>query len=740
MSAMPSVPEPVTEAKTDRQSKPAANPLDESITCLDDVASGMITKVRVAAVKETQLNVVLADNIQGRVDVSEIFDEWEEISNPKAPLQRFYENQIMRVRVLGTHDARTHTYLPVTHRSGHAVLELTAKPSSLRDEAELDPISMSKIEVGSSWIGFVNNHGSNCLWVSLSPTVRGRVYAMEASDDLFQVKDLETNFPIGCAMRVRVLAVDAEHHRLDLSARSPGSTDNLTWDTVKENMVLPGKVTKVNDRQVMVQLSKSLSGPVHLVDMSDNYDQVTTAPYSKHDVIRVSVVELDKSNKKIRLSTRPSRVLNSSLQVEDAEITRASKIEPGRKIRGFVKNVSDKGLFVNLGGDITGFVRIADLSDKYLKEWKTHFQIDQLTKGRVISVDPALGHIQLSLKASVVEEDYTPLLSLADLKVGQEVAGRVRKVEEFGAFIVVDNSANVSGLCHRSEMAEKPVKDARKLYKEGDIVKAKVLAIDREKRRINLGLKPCYFDEEDGDDMDVDPSKGREASVLSDAESEDLDEDVQDIGGALLITGTDNAEESEEDLDSDVDMTDQTPGLAEGLSAGGFDWSGGALDEGVDEVQSQVDGEPAAVQKKKRRRNVDDLVDRTGTLDAQGPQSASDYERLLLGQPDNSSLWIAYVAFQMRVGELGKAREVAERAIKTINLREEDEKLNIWIAYVNLEVAYGSDETLENVFKSACEHNDEQEVYERVASIYIQCGKTKVGPLDPGRFARAGTC
>lgn len=84
------------------------------------------------------------------------------------------------------------------------------------------------------------------------------------------------------------------------------------------------------------------------------------------------------------------------------------------------------------------------------------------------------------------------------------------------------------------------------------------------------------------------------------------------------------------------------------------------------------------------------------------------------------------MAFQMQVSELSKAREVAERAIKTINMREETEKLNVWVAYLNLEVTYGSKQTIEDVFKRACQYNDEQEVYERLASIYIQSANLKV--------------
>ena len=704
------------EAKVVKDADEAVNALDPSIRSMDDISVGKLTKARIMSIKDTQLNVRLADNIQGRVDVSNVFDSWDEIADPKRPLTKFQRQQIISVRVLGVHDSRNHRFLPITHRSSHSVLELSTKPSDLVEGDLREPLSFSKIKAESNHIGFVNNIARNNLWISLSTNVRGRMDVMEASDDLTQLKDLSESFPIGSALRVRVLAVDVEKERLDLSARSPGSKNNLTWDTVEQNMVLAGKVTKVDDRQIVVKLSEFLSGPVHMADLADDFDEANTVKFSKGELVRVAVVELDKSNKRMRLSTRPSRVLNSSLPVQDKEITKTTKIEVGEILRGRVKNVSDKGLFVSLGGEVTAMVMVKNLSDSYLKDWKEHYQVDQVVKGRVVSV--ADGRIEMNLKPSVVDKDYVPLLTIDDLKERQVITGKVRQVEVFGAFIDIDGSANVSGLCHRTEMADKAVKDAKTLYSTGDSVKAIVLKVDAKARRINLGLKPSYFD--DDDEMDVDGEEAG-APLASDDDESDFD-GMSDDGGAVVITGTDNVESESEDEDSDVEMAEVEE--IKGLDAGGFDWSGASLD--AEKRAAPVPEVADSSSKKKTRREPQIQVDKTAQLDVNGPQTSSDFERLLLGQPDSSSLWIQYMAFQMQVSELAYARKVAERAIKTINIREQTEKLNVWIAYLNLEVAYGSEETVEEVFKRACTYNDEQEIYAALASSYIQSGKRKV--------------
>ncbi|KAK3302297.1 uncharacterized protein B0T15DRAFT_542562 [Chaetomium strumarium] len=716
--AIPSVADEQVK-KSAKTTEKAVNSLDDSITSIDDLAVGKLTKARVKSVKETQLNVQIADNIQGRIDVSQVFDRWEDIPDPRRPLKKFKPNEILSVRVLGVHDARNHRFLPITHRSSHSVLELSMKPSDLKEDTLPEPLSLDKIQVESTHVAFVNNVASNYLWVNLSPNVRGRISASEASHDLSKVANLEKSFPVGSALQVRVLAVDKERERVDLSARI-GAAEELSWDKLQQGMVLHAKVTKVNDRQIVVKLSELVAGPVHLPDLADDYGEANPLVHSKNEIVRVAIVEMDKSNKRLRLSMRPSRVLNSSLPVKDKEVTKSTKLEVGEIIRGFVKNVSDKGLFVSLGGDVVAMVQIKNLSDSYLKDWKEHFQVDQVVKGRIISV--ADGRIEMSLKPSVVEKDYVPPTTISDLKEGQIVTGKVRKVEEFGAFIDIDRTDNLSGLCHRSEMADRAIKDARTLYNEGDRVKARVLKVDLEKKRISLGLKPSYFKDGEADDIDVDSDDEDGGAALDGEEQSDADEAMSDVGGALLIAGSEDEEDEDEDDVEDASDVEMADGPQEGLDAGGFDWTANALDADDNANAGVADG-PS--KKAKRRREPQVIVDKTAELDVNGPQTSSDYERLLLGQPDSSELWIAYMASQMQVNDLAGARQVAERAIKTINIKEETEKLNVWVAYLNLEVAYGTDDTVEEVFKRACTYNDDQEIHERLASIYIQSGKHK---------------
>ncbi|KAL8869981.1 MAG: hypothetical protein Q9174_003866, partial [Haloplaca sp. 1 TL-2023] len=708
------------------------NPVDGQSAGIDDYTLGKLTKAKIDSVKATQLNVHLADGVQGRIDMSEVFDDIAAIKDRKQPLKSFRPQQVLPVRVLGMHDSRNHKFLPISHRGKAPVFELSAKPST-QLSAELDILSMDKLQVGDSRLVFINNVAEDYVWVSLSPNVRGRIKALDLSDDVSKLKDLAKNFPVGRALKAKVVSVDMAHDRLDLSARSDPVTKPLALEDLSVGAIVPGRITKVNERQVMVQLNDSLAGTVNLVDLIDDYDMADTAMFKKNQIERVCVRHIDAPNKRVFLSTRASRVLSSSLPVDDREISTIADLQVNDIIRGFVKNVANNGVFISLGTTVTAFVRVTDLSDLFLKDWKAEFEIDQLIEGKIIEVDETTDHVRMSLKKSHVDADYKPPLTFNDMTVGQVVTGKIRKVADFGVFIVVDNSANVSGLCHRTQLARGRRPNPLKLYNEGDVVKAKVLKIDPATKRISFGLKAELFEKE----IDADADDHDEASA---AES-DSDED----GGGATVTGMltkhseDDADlwdgiDGNQDAESESDPDDAGDGGAAvdgdstqaselpGLNAGGFDWTGGLSNTRSREPESETDTE-VLQPKKKKRRKAEIQIDRTGDLDAHGPQSVADFERLLLGQPNSSVLWLSYMAFQLQLSEIDKAREIGERALKTIHIREQDEKLNVWVALLNLENTYGSEENLEDTFKRACQYCDSLDIHERLISICIQSGK-----------------
>lgn len=105
------------------------------------------------------------------------------------------------------------------------------------------------------------------------------------------------------------------------------------------------------------------------------------------------------------------------------------------------------------------------------------------------------------------------------------------------------------------------------------------------------------------------------------------------------------------------------------------------------------------------------------------PHTPDQFEKELLKDKNSSFMWIKYMAFHLETAEVDKARRVAKKAIASINYREEKELLNVWIALLNLEIRYGSDETYQEVLTEATQRNDPFKVYSQTLHILLDIEK-----------------
>lgn len=230
--------------------------------------------------------------------------------------------------------------------------------------------------------------------------------------------------------------------------------------------------------------------------------------------------------------------------------------------------------------------------------------------------------------------------------------------------------------------------------------------MDQEKKRVSLGLKASYFENDDEEMPDAGPEESAdEAGDIIETDSEPPEDDAMQID-SFATTPTES----------------QPPPP---LAVEAFNWTGEtALDQGdqlLPESDSDSDSDMEKERTSKRKHKRSDIkYDKTLSLPL---SSAADYERTLLSQPDSSLIWTQYMAHLLQLGEIDKARSVAERALKIINIREEGEKANIWVAFLNMENSFGTDETLEEVFQRACEYTDKKKMHSHLVSILIKSGK-----------------
>ncbi|KTW29664.1 hypothetical protein T552_00873 [Pneumocystis carinii B80] len=682
---------------------------------LDDIIEKII-QVKIISVKETQLNVEIFGKYHGRIDITQVFDSYEEIDDPQNPFKKFKVNEKIDAKVIGYHDIRNHRFLAITHRSSniHKIFELTARPSDLKEKTN-PLLSLNDINIGSVHLAFVNNIFRDCIWVNISPNIRGRINILDISDNIDILQNIPKHIHIGSAIRCKVVKSNTEMNYLGLSIRALNSDYIYDYNSVIIGSIIPGKIIKTIETGFIVQISENVIGKIYLTDIDDEYSTDLTKKYQKNQIIKVYVLDVDIHNKNIAFSSRNSRVISSTFKQRDPEIISLEDLKIGALFRGFIKNIAEKGLFISLSRNLVGRVRIDEISDQFIQDWKSNFHLYDLIEGKIISIDENK-RIEMTLKKSKLKS-LEPLLEFSEVSKGQIIEGVVRKITDFGIYINLVGYNNVSGLCHISQIADSKVKDINKIYVEGDMLKSYVLDVDYEKRRISLTLKSSYlgtkqhfFDE----------------TETTESSSESSDDKVEEIPDNELTENTNNSSvisnnNQMQNGDSNIQI-EEMDDFIDGLSIGKFDWTGNAGFDNNNIIATQ-EITNNHVLSKKRDKGIDFSEDKTAILNESEPKAPIDFERLLLGSPDSSYIWIKFMAFHVELSEFDKAREIGERALKSINYRNEKEKSNIWIALMNLENTFGTEESLNDIFKKACQFNDPKFIMENLCSIFIRSKK-----------------
>ncbi|MBO8453039.1 MAG: 30S ribosomal protein S1, partial [Bacteroidetes bacterium] len=175
-------------------------------------------------------------------------------------------------------------------------------------------------------------------------------------------------------------------------------------------------------------------------------------------------------------------LIEAELEQQKSEII--SKLEKGQVLEGTVKNITNYGVFVDLGG-VDGLIHITDLSWGRINHPEEVVQLDQKIRVVILDFDESKKRIALGLKQLTVH----PWDALdPNLKVGDKVKGKVVLIADYGAFVEIE--PGVEGLIHVSEMSWSPrLRIAQDFLKVGDEVEAQILTLDREEKKMSLGLK-----------------------------------------------------------------------------------------------------------------------------------------------------------------------------------------------------------------------------------------------------------
>ena len=218
--------------------------------------------------------------------------------------------------------------------------------------------------------------------------------------------------------------------------------------------------------------------------------QIDVKPIRDYDVfvnstMEFKVVKINQEYKNVVVSHKA--LIEDEIEQQKSEII--SKLEKGQVLEGVVKNITNYGVFIDLGG-VDGLIHITDLSWGRINDPKEIVQLDQQIKVVILDFDDSKKRIALGLK-QLTPHPWDALDP--NLKVGDVVKGKVVVLADYGAFIEI--APGVEGLIHVSEMSwSQHLRTAQDFLKIGDEVEAKILTLDREERKMSLGMKQLVPD------------------------------------------------------------------------------------------------------------------------------------------------------------------------------------------------------------------------------------------------------
>ncbi len=306
------------------------------------------------------------------------------------------------------------------------------------------------------------------------------------SDGIIPTSEFRYNpdLKIGDTVEVYIENQEDKKGQLILSHKKARAT--RSWDRVNEAM----ENEEIIKGYIKCRTKGGMIVDVFGIEAFLPGSQIDVKPIRDYDVfvgktMEFKVVKINQEFKNVVVSHKA--LIEAELEQQKKEII--SKLEKGQVLEGTVKNITSYGVFIDLGG-VDGLIHITDLSWGRVSDPKEVVELDQKINVVILDFDDEKKRIALGLK-QLTPHPWDALDP--NLNVGDKVKGRVVVMADYGAFIEI--APGVEGLIHVSEMSwSQHLRSAQDFMKVGDEVEAVVLTLDREERKMSLGIKQLKND------------------------------------------------------------------------------------------------------------------------------------------------------------------------------------------------------------------------------------------------------
>lgn len=374
------------------------------------------------------------------------------------------------------HDCRRTTGKSLGGNKSHMVENTENQEEYMDDDFEgsfedLFENSLKELKAGNVVVGTVVQVNPDSVVVDVGGKSEGLIPINEFLDEQGQVK---TDIKVGDQFDVLIERTENENGLISLSKEK--ADRQKIWNALEEGAVVDGRILSRIKGGLSVDIGVNAFLPGSQVDLRPvrNLDKMLGETYS------FKIIKLNKRRGNIVLSRR---VLLEE-QRENMRGDTLKMLEEGQVVEGTVKNLTDYGAFIDLGG-IDGLLHITDMSWGRVTHPSDILNVGDKINVKVLKFDRDKERVSLGLKQIAPD----PWLDVeAKFPVGQKVTGKVVSLTDYGAFVELEEG--VEGLIHVSEMSwTKRIKHPNKVLSIGDEVESVVLALDIPNRRISLGLK-----------------------------------------------------------------------------------------------------------------------------------------------------------------------------------------------------------------------------------------------------------
>ena len=383
-----------------------------------------------------------------------------------------------------------------------AVVVKKRKPQFKPTSAEPDEFDWSSLEVGldaysvSERDNLSNLYNDTLNTVSEKEVLTGTVISLNKrevvvdigykSDGIVSINEFRYNpdLKVGDKVDVYIESLEDKKGQMILSHKQARST--RSWDRVNEAL----EKDEIIKGYIKCRTKGGMIVDVFGIEAFLPGSQIDVKPIRDYDVFVGKTMEF----KVVKINNEYRNVVVSHKALIEAELEQQKKdiigkLEKGQVLEGTVKNITSYGVFMDLGG-VDGLIHITDLSWGRISHPSEIVELDQKLNVVILDFDDDKKRIALGLKQLTPH----PWDNLDEkLKVGDKVKGKVVVIADYGAFVEI--TTGVEGLIHVSEMSwSQHLRSAQDFLKVGDEVEASILTLDRDERKMSLGIKQLKSD------------------------------------------------------------------------------------------------------------------------------------------------------------------------------------------------------------------------------------------------------